>query len=154
MKSTALPLILFFLILTSCNKDEIKIDSSNLLLGTWNVSGYEDNTTIYNRSNAFIDEPGFEFKNDGTLIERKNSGWCGTPPISYANYSGTWSVINDTLIQVEVGYWGGTSSYYLDIESVDSKYLKFTLLFDEKKDTQELICPSIQLPNSMHVKKI
>lgn len=131
MKNTSLLIILFVLLFTSCKKDEIKIDPNNQLLGIWNVSEYVGNATVYKRSTAFVDEYGYEFKSDGTLVERQNSGWCGTPPITYADYAGSWSAINDTLIQVEVGYWGGTMTYQLDIESVDAEYLKAALLLIE-----------------------
>ena len=102
------------------------------MLGIWNVSEYVENTTVYNRSSAFIDEYGYEFKSDGTLTERQNAGWCGTPPITYADYDGTWNVVNDTLIQITVNYWGGTMSYHLDIESVDSQYLRAALVLLEE----------------------
>jgi hypothetical protein len=128
MKNASLLIILFVLLFTSCKKDETNFDSNNPLLGIWNVSEYVGNATVYNRSTAFINEYGYEFKSGGTLIERQNAGWCGTPPITYADYAGTWSVINDTLIQVEVAYWGGISSYQLDIELVDAEHLVAALI--------------------------
>ena len=132
MKNTSLLIILFVFLFTSCKKDDTNFDPNNKLLGIWNVSEYVGNTTVYKRSTAFADEYGYEFKSGGTLIERQNAGWCGTPPITYADYSGTWSVINDTLIQVEVAYWGGISSYQLDIESVDSEHLVAALILPVK----------------------
>lgn len=109
---------------TSCTKEEIKIDQDNLLIGIWIYSDFQDNTAIYIRDQEFVDNHCYKFSSDGTLNERKNSGWCGTPPISYADYTGSWSVLNDTLIQIKVGYWGGTMSYKLDIESVSVDSLK------------------------------
>jgi hypothetical protein len=119
-------LFVFFLssFFYSCSRDEIKIDPDNLLLGIWNYSNYQDNASIFSRSQEFSDNHCYKFNSDGTLIERKNAGWCGTPPISYADYPGTWTVLNDTLIQINVGYWGGSMSYRLDIESVRSDSLK------------------------------
>jgi hypothetical protein len=32
------------------------------------------------------------------LIDLKNAGWCGTPPISDKNYEGTWESIDGKLI--------------------------------------------------------
>lgn len=132
MKKITVLIISLTLFLSACKKEEIKVDTNNPLLGIWNVSEYVGNTTVYNRSSAFIDEYGYEFKSGGTLTQRQNAGWCGTPPITYADYAGTWSAINDTLIQVEVGYWGGISSYQLDIESIDAEYLRATLVLQEK----------------------
>jgi hypothetical protein len=109
--------------LNSCSKDDSKIDPDNLLLGTWNYSTYLEDAAVFTRSDAFTDNHCYRFKSDGTLTERKNSGWCGTPPVSYADYNGTWTIINDTLINVNVGYWGGNTSYKLDIEKIDESAL-------------------------------
>lgn len=132
MNKLTATIIFPFLLFISCNKEEIKTDPDNLLLGIWNYSNFQDNMFIYARNLEFIDNHCYEFKDDGTIIERKNAGWCGTPPITYANYPGTWSLLNDTLVQIEVGYWGGTASYKLDIESVDSKFLKATIVEPDK----------------------
>jgi hypothetical protein len=64
------------------------------------------------------------------MVERENSGGCATPPVTYANYRGTWNIINDTLIQIRVGYWGGTTSYKLDIKSVSPTTLKVQIVQD------------------------
>ncbi len=124
MKRLALLSFSLCFLFTSCTKEEIKIDQDNLLIGIWIYSDFQDNTAIYTRDQEFVDNHCYKFNTDGTLNERKNSGWCGTPPISYADYTGSWSVLNDTLIQIKVGYWGGTMSYKLDIESVSADSLK------------------------------
>ncbi len=129
-------LIPFFLIiasfLPSCEKDNIETDPGNLLIGIWINDGYRDDVTIYKRSDEFTDNYCYLFKSDGTLTERQNAGWCGTPPISYADYEGTWEIANDTLIRITVGYWNGNRSYRLDIESVNSGELKVVVLPDSE----------------------
>jgi hypothetical protein len=121
---TNLPLILILItFLYSCSKEKIEIDPDNPLIGVWNYSGYTDHAQVFARSKEFSDNPGYQFNADGTLMERKNAGFCGTPPVSYADYQGTWSIINDTLVRIDVGYWGGTTVYNLDIESVDYDFL-------------------------------
>jgi len=124
MKKTILAIFSILSLIGACSKDDFKIDPDNLLIGVWNYSGFQDNTTMFSRNIEFIDNHCYRFSSDGTLIERKNSGFCGTPPISYADYSGTWTILNDTLIQINVEYWGGTTSYKLDIEAIDSNSLK------------------------------
>jgi hypothetical protein len=128
MKKSLMLVFLLSLLAFSCAKDEIKINSDNLLIGVWDYSDYQNNADVYKRSLEFIDNHCYKFNDDGTLIERKNAGWCGTPPISYADYSGNWSIINDTLIQIKVGYWGGTTTYKLDIESVSIDALKIVFI--------------------------
>ena len=119
-------------IIAGCSKESIQVDPDNLLIGIWNYSDFSGNATVYTRSNDFIDGPCFKFNDDGTMTERKNSGWCGTPPISYADYPGTWTIINDTLIQISSEYWGGTINYKLDIESIDSDILRASFVYEDR----------------------
>lgn len=119
-------------ILIGCSKDNINIDPDNLLIGVWNYSDFNNTENIYIRSNEFVENHCYRFNSDGTLTERKNSGWCGTPPITYADYPGTWNILNDTLIQIDVGYWGGTTKYKLDIQFVDSKELRLLYVPEDK----------------------
>ena len=132
MKKVILAIFSFLFLCGACSKDDIEIDPDNLLIGVWNYSGFQDNTNIFFRDTEFIDNHCYRFNSDGTLTERKNSGWCGTPPISYADYSGTWTILNDTLIQISVGYWGGITEYKLDIEAMDSDSLKTSYVPEDK----------------------
>lgn len=47
------------------------------------------------------DTPGIEFRADGTAAER-TSGWCGTPPLSYANIEGTWTAEGDGVVLTDI----------------------------------------------------
>ena len=129
MKKLFLLLIFVGTLLLSCNKDEIGIDKDNLLIGVWNFSDYQGNTNIYQRSHEFTNKNCYQFNNDGTLIERKNAGFCGTPPVTYSDYEGIWSILNDTLIEINVGYWGGSTIYQLDIESVNINSLEVQFVY-------------------------
>jgi hypothetical protein len=132
MKKLILSIAIFMSLLTACEKDNINIDPDNLIIGTWVNAGYQNDIQILLRSPELSDEnPGIIFSADGTLTERKNSGWCGTPPISYSNYPGTWNVVNDTLIQVSSEHWGGTMTYNLNIKSVTESELKVVYLYQE-----------------------
>lgn len=125
MNKYRLLFILFSAALFSCSRDDLKPSYDNPLVGIWTYSDYIENTEVFMRSESFIDNHCYNFKPDGTLIERKNSGFCGTPPINYENYNGTWANVNDTVILINIGYWGGTTSYYLDIETVNAEKLEF-----------------------------
>jgi|WetSurMetagenome_2_1015567.scaffolds.fasta_scaffold01943_12 hypothetical protein len=118
MKKAFLSLAIITCLAISCTKDNYTIDPDNAMLGTWVNTGYQDDMSIYERASDLSDNPCFTFNSDGTMVERKNSGDCGTPPIVYANYGGTWRIINDTLVRVNVGYWGGTTTYNMNIKYV------------------------------------
>jgi hypothetical protein len=115
----------------ACHEEEITSDPDNLLHGTWIFEKFDDDSFIFSRSNSFIENHCYKFNSNGTLTERKNSGWCGTPPISYADYPGTWSAKSDNEIEINVGYWGGTITYQLKILKLDNDSLKVTYEYQE-----------------------
>ena len=76
---------------------------------------------------------GFIIGKDGSFIERKNAGWCGTPPITYKNFEGTWEAVSDSLLEITVGYWGGTINYQMRIVNVDNEMLRIRYLFSNDR---------------------
>ncbi|MDH5608039.1 MAG: hypothetical protein OEY56_01045 [Cyclobacteriaceae bacterium] len=129
MKQKSVISLLFLMLLMSCS-EEINIDPNNFLIGIWTYAEYQDGALIFNRNSEFIDDRCYEFKIDGTLTSRQISGWCATPPVSYANYPGTWTILNDTLVLVNTDYWGGDMTYTLAIESVDSRILRTRVIYE------------------------
>lgn len=107
------------------------INVSDKLIGVWVNAVAVDTLWRFERTSALQDTAyGFSFQSDNLFIERKNSGWCGTPPISYENYKGTWTT-NDSVISINVGYWGGTADYQWKLISVDDKYLTVCKMKEE-----------------------
>lgn len=124
MKKLHIFTLILCLLLLACTKDEIKIDPNNLIIGTWNYASYHNNVSVYARSLDFTNNHCYKFNSDGTIVERNIAGFCGTPPVSYDNYDGTWTVLNDTLIQILVKYFDGMRTYRLGINSVNRDSLK------------------------------
>jgi hypothetical protein len=131
---TAYKMVLFLsiLILISCDKkDELSFFDSEYLYGYWINPVINDSISIFEKSNSLKDNDyGFVFKSEHVFIERKNSGWCGTPPISYANFEGTWD-LTDSIIDITVGYWGGLADYQWKIISIDKNKLKIIRLKED-----------------------
>lgn len=117
---------------SSCESDSIDINNfDSAIIGSWINPSYIDSTIILEKSSDLKDnEYGIKFMDNGTLIERKNSGFCGTPPIYYTDYNGTWS-IKDSLIQVSVDFWGGKENYKLRLVSVDNNKLKIIKRYED-----------------------
>jgi hypothetical protein len=115
--------------LFACEKNNENTPGTDvLLIGSWFNPQYNDSIVIYERSKGLVDnEYGFSFNGDNSFIERKNAGWCGTPPISYADFDGTWTR-NDSIVEITVGYWGGTAEYSWKILAVDGASLKLERL--------------------------
>jgi hypothetical protein len=126
MKRFAYVFFMLYLILTfSCEKDREKehVLSNNQVIGYWVNPVYTDSTITFDKATSLKENDYcFAFLKDRLFIERKNSGWCGTPPISFADYEGTWSKADNT-IQIKVGYWGGLINYEWKIISVNDEKL-------------------------------
>ena len=117
------PVILISLLFTGFQSDT-KIESK--LTGIWVYhKAVTGGTSIYVRASKFDkDNAGIEFKNDSQLVMRQNAGWCGTPPINYGNFNGTWTMIGDTCIIMTYRVsWGGTMEQEDRIVSIDADTL-------------------------------
>lgn len=134
---TTVVLILSVSILLSCDKTEDFVDPSDQnLYGFWvnPTSDNENNVWTYEKSTELPKNNwGLNFKADKTVVERKNSGWCGTPPIAYGDFPGKWN-LTDSIISFSVGYWGGTVDRQWKIISISNKYLKISKLKEEYQD--------------------
>ena len=121
--------------LFSCEKELIELDAlgENVgIVGTWNQEGSRGDTIFLKRAGDLDEHSyGFTIQEDGTFIERKNSGWCATPPSAYANYEGTWEILSDSLLSITVGYWGGVMTYQIRIVSLNAEDLAIRYLYAE-----------------------
>ena len=94
------------------------------IIGVWVYHEYTDENSVFVKEKKFDDnKPGIEFKSNGTLSKRQNIGWCGTPPVSYGNYDGTWKKTSDSTLTMRYKYWGGEAEQDLQIISCDTKRL-------------------------------
>jgi hypothetical protein len=125
-----LALCLFALIACEENTDPV-IDDSDLLIGYWTNPVGIDTLLKYERAVGLKEDAySFGFKGGHTFVERKNAGWCGTPPVTFDDYQGTWAR-HDSLIDIDVPYWGGTAHYQWKIISLDNSSLTITWVKQE-----------------------
>ncbi|HEY6915493.1 MAG TPA: hypothetical protein VI413_12520 [Paludibacter sp.] len=128
-------MILFFslVVLASCEKNEPAMNDSEKLIGSWVNSVLIDTLWKYERAATLKDNNyGISFKEGQVFVERKNAGWCGTPPVAYGDFAGTWTK-NDSVINITVAYWGGLVSYQWKVISVDKNNL---VVYKIKEDYQ------------------
>lgn len=125
-------LSLSIIILVSCQaNDELTVIPSDKLIGYWINPVVTDSIWKYEKASSFKENnSGFSFKSGQVFVERKNAGWCGTPPIAYDNFNGIWAQ-KDSLINITVDYWGGVASYQWKIISIDDKNLIICKLKEE-----------------------
>jgi len=128
MRTIFLTLLVSFLII-SCQKDETPLKKTNeMMVGNWINPVYIDTLVTFEKAATLIENQyGVSFEANNKMVERKNSGWCGTPPIVTNDYTGEWNW-NDSLVNIKVGYWGGTAEYTWQIISADDKKLVVTVV--------------------------
>jgi hypothetical protein len=115
-------LLLCTLFLSGCEKEY-----SGLLIGNWiDRTVNNEEITMTHANHLRNAEYGFSFKEGGIFVERKNAGWCGTPPVTYEDFEGTWNQ-TDSLIVITVGYWGGQMEYRWIIQSINRRSFTFYL---------------------------
>jgi hypothetical protein len=124
-------IVLSFFLLSACEKNDTPLDGNEILIGNWINPQTNESTITYDRSLRLQDNNyGFTINQNGKFTERKNAGWCGTPPVSYADFEGNWSR-NDSLMNITVGYWGGLADYKWKILSLDDKRLTIVIISQE-----------------------
>lgn len=121
----SLIVLLIPVLFAGCSKDDPEtVNKGEIdLTGNWVNPIYIDSLITYEKAGALIENQyGIAFGADNKLVERKNSGWCGTPPIVTADYDGSWQM-NDSIIDVSVAYWGGTAVYKWKLVSISENTL-------------------------------
>ncbi|MDO8550613.1 MAG: hypothetical protein Q7S39_10760 [Ignavibacteria bacterium] len=123
-------LVLLSFFIPACSENPIDANIPNDLYGVWTFKSFEDGITTMKKSFLLAsDNSGFIFLKDSKFVERKNAGWCGTPPIAYTNYDGNWEYKSGDVLSINVGYWGGLEYYELHIISISNSELKFEHVF-------------------------
>lgn len=121
-----LRILLFFTSLIAVSsgcKEDNSVDHEYILEGYWVDPEYSGDEIIFMRSNSFIsDGYGIYFKENRSLVERKNAGWCATPPVSYADFEGTWKQNGNRLL-LHLSYWGGWMNVEWQIVSLNEEVL-------------------------------
>ena len=130
-------LLVVTITLLSCEGNNTIIDPDNLLLGVWVAPVYNADTTTFKRGNSLPDDGyGISFLQNGDILER-TSGWCGTPPISYFNIEGTFS-LNENLITISNNNY--PTSYGWRIVSLsDTELIVKRELTEQEKDHRALM---------------
>ena len=129
--------LMVLVLMVSCEQESMELDalgSNASIVGTWIEDEYQGDILFLQRNgNLDKEKYGFTIHDDGTFIEHKNAGWCGTPPISYDSFDGTWEAISDSLLDITVAYWGGMMTYQMRIVSLDAEELAIRYLYTENR---------------------
>jgi len=124
---TIIKSLLFLLIVIhiGCEKDNesIIINESDVLIGFWINPIYNDSELKLERANSLKkNEYGISFLIESKCIER-SSGWCGTPPLTFFDFQGTW-IKNDSIITIIIDNGiNGLENINWRIKTLNDKYL-------------------------------
>lgn len=122
----------------SCSENsELEIDPNNLLIGNWTEPIYNNESITFKRSNTLQNNSyGVSFINTGVFIEH-TSGWCGTPPLIFTNYSGNWQT-QDRLIMVSMQHFPGNFNWRI-VSLTENQLVVQRELTAQEKEHQNLI---------------
>lgn len=133
MKLKNLFIVFLIAVLSGCETNEVIIEADNLLLGNWIYPTYASDTTTFTRSTSLPDEgSGIAFNQNGTFIER-TSGWCGTPPLTYYNVEGSFTIDNN-LISINSSQSYPSFYGWKIIELTNTKLVVKRELSEQEKD--------------------
>ncbi|SEL99495.1 hypothetical protein SAMN04487910_3844 [Aquimarina amphilecti] len=125
-------ILFLFFVFTSFQITEPK--TPDFLYQKWIYNYYQNGNLIYKSKRKFKkDKSGIEFKENGTIIRKQNSGWCGTPPINFEIVSGTWKNVSDSLIKIEYKDWSGIRNDTLQIIELSKSKLILKPIYTLKK---------------------
>ena len=100
MKIILKTVLLLVLVTTiGCSQNEpIPINESNKLIGHWINPVYTGSQLQLTRASSLkSDGYGLSFLEKTECVER-NSGWCGTPPLTFSDFKGSWTITDSVLI--------------------------------------------------------
>jgi len=130
-------LIMVLALLVSCEHeflDAEMLGKNAEIIGTWIEKGYEEDVALFARGTE-LDKTkyGFTINEDGTFIERKNARWDVAASVNFDNFDGSWEAVSDSLLEITVGYWGGTMTYQMRIVFLDQTNLGIRYLYAEDR---------------------
>ena len=107
--------------------------TSEFLFQKWVYENYEnDNLTYESRWKFKKHKPGIEFKENGTIIRKQNSSWCGNE-IEFETVSGKWKKISESLLEIEYKNWSGMNKDTLQIVELTKSKLIVKPIHTQKK---------------------
>ena len=123
---TILKTVLFLLLMTTIgcedNNEPIPINESNKLIGHWIIPVYTDSELQLTRASSLkSNEYGLSFLEKTQCVER-SSGWCGTPPLSFMDFQGSWTR-TDSILIVTIDNGLGMQNIKWIIKTLDDKTL-------------------------------
>lgn len=120
-------LMVVVLVAASCSSDNPTNPNGGSIIGAWGYDSYDAETgieTFKHLDSLTGDKYGYQFDLEGVLLVR-SAGWCGTPPLTYSNYEGSWLEESDGVLVLNRTDEGFSMSYKLEIVELTNDVLRF-----------------------------
>ncbi len=122
------------LLLAACTSTSEPVQGPDLLgslVGIWVLEEKEaDEIQVFARAASLSgDHLGYEFSEHGGLLVHK-PGWCGTPPITWMDHEGLWSLVDDQFLDIRHAGRGSPQEYQLEIISLSQRRFVCRVIVD------------------------
>ncbi len=105
----------------SCSSSDPASPSDPAYSGAWGLESIdsESGTRVYSKLDSLSgDQDGYMFDSGGSLMVR-NAGWCGTPPLAFSNFEGSWVEEADDILFLTYPHWDEMRDFRLVILSLN-----------------------------------
>jgi hypothetical protein len=120
----ALSISLMVLIMVGLSSSITYNSKKDNLMAIWVYKSYKDGIMSFVSSKKFKrKKPGIEFKNTEQIVKRQNVSWCGTAPIKYGNFNGTYEFTSDSTLTIKYDFWEKKSEQDWQIIKLTDKRL-------------------------------
>ncbi len=134
MKAPILFLFIFLFTL-SCEKyplGEGEKEGYRNYYGYWVSEAWTDSSQIFREALNLNEETyGFGILPGGKFVEKKNIGFCGTPPVVYGLYEGRWEENPEGNLFIETQFWGGEQSFEIKILNYYPRRMEVMFIYTE-----------------------
>ncbi len=110
----------------SCGSSDPTEPASPSIYGAWGAVSTDQKTGLrtYERLAELTGRRnGYEFNLGGSLVIR-NFGWCGTPPLTYSNFEGSWQKEGDRILTLSYHELGVVQDFRLEVVALSASDLR------------------------------
>lgn len=120
--------------ISSCKKESYTPDFKEKLEGHYINPEYSGQYIDFEKAAKLKEKIyGISLLENNQLVERRNIGFCGTPPVIYGDYPGTWE-LQDSVISLKIQLDEGYIEHKWKILKLDNASLKVLILSQRNPD--------------------
>ena len=113
---------------SSCKKDSYTPGFKDKLTGHYINPQYSDQEILFEKSSKLEEKVyGISLLDNQQCIERRNIGFCGTPPVVFDDYHGQWNLA-DSILSFQIESLEGIQNFQWKILLLDDKQLLVEIL--------------------------